>query len=96
MRLELARHASPAEAMATCRALHDSPVAVQRPGLQLHAATLMAQAALRAGEQASALQWAEAARALQLRCAPFDMAAQEVATMLAAISASQSSASAAD
>ena len=91
MRLELARHAGPADTLAICLPLHDSAVAVQRPGLQLHAATLMAQAALRTGDQARARQWAVAARALQARCAPFDMPAQEVATMLAAVAAMASS-----
>lgn len=46
---------------------------------------------LRTGDQARARQWAVAAGALQARCAPFDMPAQEVATMLAAVAAMASS-----
>lgn len=86
MELELARQLPPLRAMAELRRLHDSPVAVQRPGLQLHAATLGAQAALAAGDAQAARVFAEAARALHARCAPFDMTTDEVRSVLAAVS----------
>ena len=85
MLLELARHQPPDQALAACRSLHDSSVALHRPGLQLHAATLAAQAALQTGQLATAQTFAQAAQALQARCAPFDMDASEVAAVLAAV-----------
>lgn len=86
MELELARQRPPAAALAECRRLHDSAVARQRPGLQLHAAVLAAQAAHRAGDAAQAAFFAAAAQALLQRCAPFDMSGAEARALLAAAS----------
>ena len=82
MDLELARQLPPDQALAEFERLHDSPVAVQRPGLQLHAAALAADAAARAGLADAAQRHGQAARALQARCAPFDMAADEAQALL--------------
>jgi hypothetical protein len=83
MTLELSRQAAPAEALATCAALADSPVALQRPGLRLHAAALATQAARHAGERAAAAAWAATGRELLTRCAPFDMTLAEAQALLA-------------
>lgn len=64
-----------AEAAAAVLAHVATGVAQQRPGLQLHAAVLLAQAAAAADDGASAHAWLQAAAALQQRCAPFDMSA---------------------
>lgn len=82
MTLELSRQAAPAEALATCAALADSPVALQRPGLRLHAAALATQAARHAGERAAAAAWAATGRELLTRCAPFDMTLAEAQALL--------------
>jgi hypothetical protein len=87
MLLELARQQSPATAAAVCRDLAASPVAVQRPGLQLHALALAAWSAHAAGQAAEAAGAAQAARALQATCAPFDITAAEVASLLDAVAA---------
>jgi tetratricopeptide (TPR) repeat protein len=57
MTLELGRQQPPPAAAAACEALYHSPVAVQRPGLQLHAAALAAQACARAGNAPDAQHW---------------------------------------
>jgi len=86
--LELARHLPPPQALAECQRLQASPPAQQRPGLQLHAATLGAQAALKAGDLTTARALAQQAQALQDGgCAPFDMAATEVRAVLATVAA---------
>jgi len=78
MELELSRQRPPAEALAECRRLFGSAVAVQRPGLQLHAAVLALQAARGADAAARAADFEAQARALQARCSPFDMSPAEV------------------
>jgi hypothetical protein len=88
--LELARHLPPPQALAECQRLQASPAAQQRPGLQLHAATLGAQAALKAGDLATARALAQQAHALHGSCAPFDMAAAEVRAVLAEVGAAAS------
>ena len=85
--LELARQLPPAQALAETRRLQASRVAQQRPGLQLHAATLAAGAALQCGDAATAQTLAREAQALQARTAPFDMTAAEVRAVLAAVQA---------
>jgi DNA-binding SARP family transcriptional activator len=85
--LELARHLPPPQALAECRRLQASAVAQQRPGLQLHAATLAAQAALNLGDLPAARALARDAQALHGRSAPFDMTATEVHAVLAAVAA---------
>jgi DNA-binding SARP family transcriptional activator len=82
--LELARHLPAQHALAELRRLHDSPVAVQRPGLQLHAAALGVCAAWEVGDASQRDAWAARAHALQALCAPFDMPADEVGRLLAA------------
>ena len=82
MELELARHRPAATAAGECRHIAESAVAVQRPGLQLHAAVLGLQAA-RVGADAEAAAYFDAmARRLQALCSPFDMTAGEVLTAL--------------
>ncbi len=83
MALELARQLPPEDAAAAFEALHDSPVAVQRPGLQLHAAALAAQACARAGQVPAAQRWKQLVKALSERCAPFDMHPTELRDLLA-------------
>lgn len=84
MDLELARHLPPPAALAEFERLHDSPVAQQRPGLQLHAAALAASAARQAGSAAQAERFAAEVMALKARCAPFDMHPTELAALQAA------------
>ncbi len=84
MELELARLLPPADALATCTALHDNPAVQVRPGLQLHCAALALQMARGAGDAAAAQRWETAARGLMLRCQPFDMAGSELARILGA------------
>jgi DNA-binding SARP family transcriptional activator len=83
MLTELSRQQPPAQALEVLAALHDSPVAQQRPGLQLHAAALAVRAAALTGDAAAAQRWAAQARDLQARCAPFDITAAEVQALLA-------------
>lgn len=83
MELELSRQMSPARALALCLQLQGSPVAQQRPGLQLHAAVLAAQAASQQGDADTAALQAAQARALQHHCAPFDMTSDEAQALLA-------------
>ena len=64
MELELARQLPPAAALAEYTRLHHTPVALQRPGLQLHAAVLAAKAA-KAAKAALAAQATHAAQAAQ-------------------------------
>lgn len=85
--LELVRHMPALQALAECQRLQASAVAQQRPGLQLHAATLGAHAALKAGGLAKARNLALQARALHEHCAPFDITAAEVRAVLAAVPA---------
>ena len=87
MELELARFLPAPQALAECQRLQASPAALQRPGLQLHAAALGAQSALRAGQLDTARCLAGQAQALHTHCAPFDMTAAEVAAVLAAVAA---------
>jgi hypothetical protein len=84
MELELARQLPPEQALAEASRLHDSAVARQRPGLQLHAAALAAQAARAAGLAVQAAQFSTTAQALLQRCAPFDMSGSEARALLAA------------
>ena len=83
MELELARQLPPEAAAAAFEALHQNPAVQQRPGLQLHAAVLAAQAAQRTGRHAAAQRWARVARQLQRGCQPFDMTPAEVQAALA-------------
>jgi hypothetical protein len=85
MELELARQLPPPEALLEFTRLHASEVAVQRPGLQLHAATLAAQAAKASGDSAQTARYVAAARALQQTCAPFDMSSAEVRAVLGSV-----------
>jgi len=85
MRLELSRHEPAGAALAELATLHDSAVAQQRPGLQLHAAVLAARAAGALGNGAAASAWARRARALQTHCAPFDIGLAEVRAALAGL-----------
>jgi len=87
MELELARHQPPLQALAEFSRLHHSPVAVQRPGLQLHAAALAARAAQQANDAVAARAFAAAARSLHAHCAPFDMSAAELQALLQAAAA---------
>jgi hypothetical protein len=82
--LELTRYMPAREALLTLQALHASPPVQQRPGLQLHAAVLLSQAAKAAEQTKAAARWAQAAKALAERCAPFDMTTAEVQNVLAA------------
>jgi hypothetical protein len=82
MELELARQLPPAAAAAAFEALHQNPAVQQRPGLQLHAAVLAAQAAQRSGQHAAAEAWARVARQLLQCCQPFDMTLDEVQAAL--------------
>jgi hypothetical protein len=75
--LELARQAPPAQALPALLAWRDHAVCRERPGLQLHATSLAAQAAWAQDDQAQALALAEAAALLSQRCAPFDMTREE-------------------
>ncbi len=84
MELELARLLPPAEALAAYAALHDSPAARVRPGLQLHAAAMAADLARQAGDAPAQAHWLAAAQGLAATCQPFDMAAAELAQRLAA------------
>jgi tetratricopeptide (TPR) repeat protein len=83
MVLELSRQQPPAEALHACRQLADSAVALQRPGLRLHALALAARAAHAAGEPAAAHSLVREAQALHAQCGPFDMAASELRALLA-------------
>jgi hypothetical protein len=87
MESELARQSPPSQALLEFTRLHDSEVAVQRPGLQLHAATLAAQAAKASGDPAQTARYVAAARALQQTCAPFDMSSAEVRAVLGSVEA---------
>jgi hypothetical protein len=82
MELELARQLPADAATAAFEALRNNPAVQQRPGLQLHATALAAQAARHAGQHATAQAWAQAARQLQQQCRPFDMTVAEVETAL--------------
>jgi hypothetical protein len=82
MVLELARHLPPAEALADYQRVFDSPVAVQRPGLQLHAAVLAAQAGRRAGNASAARRFEAGAQDIAQRCGAFDMPAAELRHLL--------------
>jgi DNA-binding SARP family transcriptional activator len=82
MELELARQLPPSEALVVFSHWHSNEVAVQRPGLQLHAAALAAQAAKEMGDNDQARRFASAARELLSRCAPFDMSAAEAQAVL--------------
>ncbi len=73
MELELARHAAPEAALAVAQGLAESAVAQQRPGLQLHAVALAAQAARQAGDAVAAQALAQQAHDLLGRCRPFDL-----------------------
>ncbi len=88
MELELARQLPPAAALAEYQRLHDSAVARQRPGLQLHVAALAAQAARSAGDVAQAAAWAADGQDLLRRCAPFDMSGAEARALLAGATSS--------
>ena len=85
MALELARQLPPDQAGLELAGLLHSPVVQQRPGLQLHATVLLAQAAQQAGSSAAALGHAQSARALQAQCAPFDMSPAEADALLLAV-----------
>jgi DNA-binding SARP family transcriptional activator len=85
--LELARAQPPDEVLALCGRLQTLPAMLQRPGLQLHAAVLAAQAAQAAGDAALALQTVRRARQLQATWAPFDMTANEADAVLASVAA---------
>jgi len=78
-RLELARLLPPAQALVQYQALGNSPVALQRPGLQLHAVVLGALAARACGNQAAEGPLADIARALHTRTAAFDLPKDELA-----------------
>ena len=82
MALELARHLPPDEALAECRLVFESPVAVQRPGLQLHAAVLAARAGRSGGKPQEAHAFEAAAREIARRCCAFDMPGSEVQQLL--------------
>jgi hypothetical protein len=82
MTLELSRQQTPADALPVLAALVDSPVAQQRPGLQLHATALACQAAGAAGQPAEAARHARRGQALLAHCAPFDMAMAEAHGLL--------------
>jgi DNA-binding SARP family transcriptional activator len=84
MELELLRHAPPAQALAEAQRLAASAVAQQRPGLQLHAVALAAQAAQGAGDAATARALAQQGRELLQRCTPFDLPLAEAQAALAA------------
>jgi hypothetical protein len=84
MELELLRHRTPLEALAEARRLADSPVAQQRPGLQLHAVAIAAQAAQRLGDAAAAQALARQGDELLARCKPFDLPLAEARAALAA------------
>ena len=82
MALELARLLPPDQALTEYSRHHDSPVALARPGLQLHAAAMAADAAGRAGLPDAARDWALRAKALAERCGPFDLSALELSRVL--------------
>jgi DNA-binding SARP family transcriptional activator len=84
MELELLRHRAPREVLAEARRLADSPVAQQRPGLQLHAVAMAAQAARQAGDVDSAWVLARQGHELLARCKPFDLPLAEARAALAA------------
>jgi hypothetical protein len=90
MELELARHLPTADALLEYERLHHSPVAQQRPGLQLHTAALLAhgcqQAGLagHAGQARPAKAWARTAHRLAASCQPFDLPVHELQQLLAA------------
>jgi hypothetical protein len=83
MELELARFLPAPQALAAYERLHHTPVAQQRPGLQLHTAAMLAHLSYGAGQNTTALAWAHTARELATRCQPFDMAVQEQQALLA-------------
>ena len=83
MALELARLLPPADALAQYIHHHDSPVAQARPGLQLHAAALAADATCRAGQLGAAGHWAAVAGTLAAHCGPFDLSPAELTRVLA-------------
>jgi DNA-binding SARP family transcriptional activator len=83
MELELARFLPTPRALAAYERLHHTPVAQQRPGLQLHTAAMLAHLSYGAGQNTTALAWAHTARELATRCQPFDMAVQEQQALLA-------------
>lgn len=87
MELELLRHTGPEQALAEARRLAASPVAMQRPGLQLHAVALAAQAAQRVGDGTTARMLAVQGRALLARCKPFDLPLAEALSAFAAAEA---------
>ena len=80
--LELARLLPPDQALAEYTRHHDSPVVLARPGSQLHAAAMAADAAGRAGLRGAARHWVLRASVLAERCGPFDLSAHELAEVL--------------
>ena len=82
MALELARLLPPDQALAEYTRHHDGPVALARPGSQLHAAAMAADAAGRAGLRDAARHRALWAKALAERCGHFDLGALELDQVL--------------
>ena len=80
--LELARLLPPDQALAEYTRHHDSPVVLARPGSQLHAAAMAADAAGRAGLRDAARHRALWANALAERCGHFDLGALELDQVL--------------
>lgn len=83
MSLELARQLPVDSALQSIEAVFCGPPALQRPGLQLHAAALAVQLSKKRGDDRGSAVWAAKAQALRHMCGPFDMHPQELQALLA-------------
>ena len=86
--LELARSQPPAAALARLSALCETVALVERPGLLMHATTLMAVAAHAGGDAARARQHVDRLLELELRFLPFDIDPREMWRAMHAVLAS--------
>ncbi|MEO6895721.1 MAG: hypothetical protein ABI218_03650, partial [Caldimonas sp.] len=75
--LEALRLRPAAEALAGFERLQGAPAVAERPGLQLQAALLASDAALRVGDLARARRWIESARLAMAEVPPYDMDSDE-------------------